>query len=111
MKARISPINKLSKKEKEELSKYVSQLGYKMYQDEAQGLFRRFCKLTAVALNKKYGFSANRIKSVFDEITEVSKGKANDEIFGDTLTRSLEKNLNWVFLWRTMRIWISDKNK
>ena len=97
MKTRISPINKLSKKEKEELSKYVSQLRYKMYQDEAQGLFRRFCKLTAVALNKKYGFGANRIKSVFDEITEVSKGRSNDEIFWRHIDKIVREELKLDF--------------
>lgn len=97
MKARISPLDKLSKKEKEELSKYIRQLGYKMYQDESQGLFRRFCKLTAVALNKKYGFGANRIKSVFDEITEVSKGKANDEIFWRHIDKIVREELKLGF--------------
>ena len=62
MKARISPMNKLSKKEKDELNTYVRQLGYKIYQDESEGLFRRYCKLTAVALNRKFGFGAIRLK-------------------------------------------------
>ena len=97
MKARISPIDKLSKKEKEELTKYISQLGYKMYQDESQGLFRRYCKLTAVALNKKFGFGANRIKSVFDEITEVSKGRANDEIFWRHIDKIVREELKMNF--------------
>lgn len=97
MKAWVSTINKLSKKEKEELNEYIRQLSHKIYQDESQGLLRRFCKLTAVALNKKYGFGANRIKSVFDEITEVSKGKANDEIFWRHIDKIVREELKLGF--------------
>ena len=97
MKARISPIDKLSKKEKEELSKYISQLGYKMYQDESQGLFRRFCKLTAVALNKNYGFGAKRLKSLFDAIIEVSEERENDEIFWRHIDKIVREELKLDF--------------
>lgn len=81
MKARISPLNKLSKKEKDELKAYIRHCGMKIYQDESQGLFRRYCKLMAVALNRKYGFGVIRLKSLFDEVVEISKGREQDEIF------------------------------
>lgn len=97
MKARISPMNKLSKKEKDELNAYIRQLGYKIYQDESEGLFRRYCKLMAVALNRKYGFGANRLNSVFEEVAEISKKRENDEIFWRHIDKVVKEQIKLDF--------------
>ena len=97
MKARISPMNKLSKKEKDELNAYIRQLGYKIYQDESEGLFRRYCKLMAVALNRKYGFGAIRLKSLFNEVAEISKKRENDEIFWRHIDKVVKEQIKLDF--------------
>lgn len=97
MKARVSTINKLSKKEKEELNEYIRQLSHKIYQDESQGLLRRYCKLTAVALNKNYCFGAKRLKSLFDAIIEVSEERENDEIFWRHIDKVVKEEIKMDF--------------
>lgn len=52
-----------------------------VYQEESNGMFRRYYKLLAVSLNRKFGFGKQRIQRVFEDISELSKQREHDEVF------------------------------
>lgn len=97
MKARIPVAKTLNQKQKDELNAYIQQRGIEIYREEAQGLFRRYFKLMAVALNKKYGFGSKRIMAIFDEFTELSKERGNDIIFWRHVDKIIKDELNLPF--------------
>lgn len=81
MKVRVSAWDSLTKKQREEIDKYIKTRGVEVYQEEAEGNFRRYYKLLAVSLNKKFGFGKKRILEVFEDISELSKERGNDPVF------------------------------
>ena len=81
MKVRISEFDKLNKKQREAIDEYIKTRGIEVYQNEAEGDFRRYYKLLAVALNEKFGFGKKRIQEVFEAISEVGKQREHDEVF------------------------------
>ena len=81
MKARVPVTKNLNQKQKAELSNYIQEMGLKIYREESAGLFRRYFKLIAVALNKHYGFGTKRIMVLFDEFVELTKERDNDKVF------------------------------
>lgn len=81
MRVRISAWDNLTGKQRKELDNYIKTKGLDVYQEEAEGNFRRYYKLLAVSLNKKFGFGKKRIIEVFDYISEISKERDNDPVF------------------------------
>ena len=81
MKVRISEFDKLNKKQREAIDEYIKTRGIEVYQNEAEGDFRRYYKLVAVVLNEKFGFGKQRIQRVFEEISELGKQREHDEVF------------------------------
>ena len=67
MKVRLSVWDSLTKKQKEEIDKYIKTRGVEVCQEEAEGNFRRYYKLLAVSLNKKFGFG----KSVYLKFLDI----------------------------------------
>lgn len=81
MRVRVSTWDSLSKKQRAEIDEYIKTRGVEVYQEEAEGNFRRYYKLLAVSLNKKFGFGKKRILEVFEDISELSKERNNDPVF------------------------------
>lgn len=81
MKVRLNAWDNLTSKQQKELDEYVKSKGLEIYQTESAGDFRRYYKLVAVALNNKFGFGKKRILEVFDEISELSRQREQDEVF------------------------------
>lgn len=81
MRVRVSVWDSLSKKQRAEIDEYIKTRGVEIYQEEAEGNFRRYYKLLAVSLNKKFRFGKKRILDVFDDISEISKVRENDPVF------------------------------
>lgn len=81
MKVKISTWDSLSKKQRAEIDEYIKIRGVEVYQEEAEGNFRRYYKLLATSLNKKFGFGKKRILKVFEDISELSKDRDNDPVF------------------------------
>lgn len=81
MKVRIATLDSLTKKQRDEIDKYIKTRGLEIYQAEAEGNFRRYYKLLAVSLNKKFGFGKKRILEVFEDISELSKERDKDTVF------------------------------
>lgn len=81
MKVRLSSWNGLSKKQREEIDRYIKVRGLEVYQAETEGLYRRFLKIMAVSLNEKYGFGKKRLIRLFDHVTALNKQREQDEVF------------------------------
>ena len=81
MKVRLSVWDSLTKKQKEEIDKYIKTRGVEVCQEEAEGNFRRYYKLLAVSLNQKFGFGKKRILEVFGYISELGKERDKDPVF------------------------------
>lgn len=81
MKVRLNAWDNLTTKQRKELEEYVKSKGLEIYQRESVGDFRRYYKLVAVALNNRFGFGKKRILEVFDEISELSRQREQDEVF------------------------------
>ena len=81
MKVRLNAWDNLTSKQRKELDEYVKNKGLEIYQREAAEDFRRYYKLVAIALNNKFGFGKKRILEVFDEISELSRQREQDEVF------------------------------
>ena len=81
MKVRINTWDTLTTKQQKEIDEYVKSKCLEIYQTESVGDFRRYYKLVAVALNNRFGFGKKRILEVFDEISELSRQREQDEIF------------------------------
>ena len=81
MKARVSFINNLNKSQMDELNKYIFKKGMEVYEEESRNLFRRFFKLLAVSLNKKYGFGKKRLTETLKELQTLSINRETDMIF------------------------------
>lgn len=70
MKCNMSYKNRISKKEKEDIKRFISEEAQKYILLENQNCVRRTFKLFAVALNKKYGFGKKRLLDLFNEVGE-----------------------------------------
>ncbi len=81
MRVRTSVWDSLTKRQKDEIDKYIKTRGLEVYQEEAEDNFRRYYKLLAVSLNQKFGFGKKRILEVFEDISELSKERNNDPVF------------------------------
>ena len=81
LKVRINTWDNLTSKQRKELDEYVKNKGLEIYQREAAENFRRYYKLVAIALNNKFGFGKKRILELFDELSELSKQREQDEVF------------------------------
>ena len=81
MKVRLNTWDKLTTKQRKELDEYVKNKGLEIYKREAAENFRRYYKLVAIALNNKFEFGKKRILELFDELSELSKQREQDEVF------------------------------
>lgn len=97
MKARVPVTKNLNQKQKAELSNYIQEMGLKIYREESAGLFRRYFKLIAVALNKHYGFGTKRIMVLFDEFVELTKERDSDKIFWRHIDEVIKDELKLPF--------------
>ena len=71
MKARISPKDRISNKNKKILDEYMS--------DCQKDIMRRYFKILCVTLNEEFGFGAERLLKVVDKIDKVCSEHINDE--------------------------------
>lgn len=83
MKCNMSYRNRASKKEKEDIKRYIYEETQKYIRLENQNCIRRTFKLFAVALNKKYGFGQKRLSDLFYEVGEKQNEirKENEESY------------------------------
>lgn len=81
MKVKLGPVEFLNNKQQKELTKYIKQQAFKLYDEEANGLIRRCYKTIAVALHRKHGFGRTRIMQLMDEVSDISKLRSMDDVF------------------------------
>ena len=83
MKARISPKNKLTKKQQDLMRELAEEeLSKKQY-----GFTRRLFKAFCYVLNRKYGFGKYRLSAAIGEIEQVMDECLTSEIFWEQLDR------------------------
>lgn len=94
MRVKISTWDSLSKKQRAEIDEYIKIRGVEVYREEAKGNLRRYYKLLAVSLNKKFGFGKKRIIEVFEYISKLSKDRDNDPVFWSHIDKMVIDQLN-----------------
>lgn len=97
MNARITALNQLNNKSRQELDKYIFNKAMEIYNDEATGLMRRCFKTLAVALNEKYGFGKYRIVRLFDSSMDIAKLRDTDDIYWKHMDDILIKQIGLEF--------------
>lgn len=71
MKARVSAVSLLSRKEKADLEAYIS--------ERSKEAMRRYMMLTAVVLSESHGFGSGRLIETFDCMSELLQVHAPDD--------------------------------
>lgn len=82
MKCNLSLNRRMTKKQKDELQKYIEDEAHKYIIKENHDCVRRLYKLIAINLNKKYGFGKKRLIDLFNDCGEKALNEQNqDEVF------------------------------
>ena len=97
MKVKINTWDSLSKKQRLEIEEYIKTRGVEVYQEEAKEMFRRYYKLVAVTLNKKFRFGKKRILEAFEYISELSRDRETDPVFWSHIDKIVidQLGLDW----------------
>lgn len=97
LKVRLNAWDNLTSKQRKELDEYVKNKGLEIYQREATEDFRRYYKLVAITLNKKFRFGKKRILEVFEYISELSRDRETDPVFWSHIDKIVidQLGLDW----------------
>lgn len=101
MKARISPRNKLTKKEQDMMIDFAET----EFDKQKFAFMRQILKIVCYVLNRKYGFGEKRLHAIVDEVKDTLRENRNNEIFWEQLDRVMIKELKMPFSRET-----TDKN-
>ena len=98
MKCNLSFKNKMSRKESEEIKRFIYENSVEYIQQENRKCIRRTFKLMAVQLNEKFGFGKKRLCTLFNGCGDESNSRRKQEpIFWAHIDRKVIDELGLEF--------------
>ena len=94
MNARIKLQDRLTEKQKADITEYAKAIAQKENGDNA----RRFLKIVCVALNEKYSFGHDRLAILMDEINQLAEKQKEDCVFWSHIDRIVIQQLKLPFI-------------